>query len=273
MKKFIRILTLTLSIILITSVMGCSNMGDSKKFKVGMECGYAPFNWTQSDNSNGAVAIEGGGFAGGYDVEVAKKIAAKLGKELVIVKTEWDGLEPALKSGVIDAIIAGMSPTADRKTRIEFSDNYYKSDLVVVVKKDGKFANAKTLKDFTDAKITAQLNTFHYTVIGQLTGAKKETAMPDFPTMITALSSGAIDGYISERPGAISAMASNANLAFISFAEGSGFVASEEDVAVAIGLKKGSTLKTAINEVLAGMSTADRQKLMDDAVKNQPVSN
>jgi ABC-type amino acid transport substrate-binding protein len=248
-------------------------MTESKKFKVGMECGYAPFNWTQSDNSNGAVAIEGGGFAGGYDVEVAKKIAAKLGKELVIVKTEWDGLEPALQSGVIDAIIAGMSPTADRKTRIEFSDNYYKSDLVVVVKKDGKFANAKTLKDFTDAKITAQLNTFHYTVIEQLTGAKKETAMPDFPTMITALSSGAIDGYISERPGAVSAMASNSNLAFISFAEGSGFVASEEDVAVAIGLKKGSDKKTAINEVLAEMSTADRQTLMDNAVKNQPVSN
>lgn len=272
MKKFARILAFTMIVLIAVSLVGCSEKDSSnKQLRVGMECAYAPFNWTQSDDSKGAVPIKGGGFAGGYDVEIAKIIAKELGMELVIVKTEWDGLEPALQAGTIDAIIAGMSPTADRKTRIDFSDNYYTSDLVVVVQKDGPYASAKTLQDFKDAKITAQLNTFHYTVIDQLAGVKKQTPLSDFPTMITALSSGVIDGYISERPGAVSAMASNPELTFISFPEGQGFQASEEDVAIAVGLKKGSELKDKINAALAKIPIEERTKLMDEAVKNQPV--
>ena len=185
MKKIVKLLAFTMIVIMAVTVLGCSSgkPEEAKKpqLRVGMECAYAPFNWTQSDNSKGAVPISGGGFAGGYDVEIAKKIAEGLGRELVIVKTEWDGLEPALQAGTIDAIIAGMSPTADRKTRIDFTDNYYTSDLVVVVRKDGAFASAKTLKDFKGAKITAQLNTFHYTVIDQLEGVNKQTALSDFP--------------------------------------------------------------------------------------------
>ena len=51
---------------------------------VGMEAGYPPFNWTQNDDSNGAVKIQGTDqYAGGYDVEIAKRVAEKLGKELV----------------------------------------------------------------------------------------------------------------------------------------------------------------------------------------------
>lgn len=272
MKKLTKTIALLLMVSILFSLAACGGKDDRKnQLRVGMECAYAPFNWTQSDGSNGAVAIEGGGFAGGYDVEIAKKIAEGLGKELIIVKTEWDGLEPAVGTGTIDAIIAGMSPTADRKTRIDFTDNYYTSDLVVVVSKDGPYANAKTLSDFAGAKITAQLNTFHYTVIDQLTGVNKQTAMPDFPTMITALATGAIDGYISERPGAISAMTSNAKLTFVSFDAGEGFEASEEDVAVAVGLKKGSELRDSINGILAGISAQERQTIMDNAVKNQPL--
>lgn len=275
MKRLVRMLALTIIVILAVSAIGCSSNKQAdtpkKQLRVGMECAYAPFNWTQSNDLNGAVPISGGGFAGGYDVEIAKRIAEGLGMELVIVKTEWDGLEPALQSGTIDAIIAGMSPTADRKTRIDFTDNYYTSDLVVVVRKDSPYAAAKTLKDFKDAKITAQLNTFHYTVIDQLEGVKKQTALSDFPTMITSLSSGVIDGYISERPGAISAMASNPELTFVSFPEGQGFQASEEDVSIAIGLKKGSELREPMNEILAKITTEERIELMDNAVKTQPV--
>ena len=250
---------------------GASSAAETKQLRVGMECAYAPFNWTQSDDSNGAVPIEGGGYAGGYDVEIAKMIAEGLGRELVIVKTEWDGLEPALQSGIIDVIIAGMSPTAERKTRIDFTDNYYTSDLVIVVKKDGPYINATKLADFSGATITAQLNTFHYTVIDQIPGVKKDTALADFPTMITALASGMIDGYISERPGAVSAMAANPALAYVSFPEGEGFEASEEDVAIAVGVKKGSDLIDPINKTLAGISTEKRNAIMNNAVATQPV--
>ena len=249
---------------------GCSKKEEGT-FRVGMEAGYAPFNWTQTDDSNGGGKIdESSEFAGGYDVEIAKKIATGLGRELVIVKTEWDGLVPALTSGKIDAIIAGMSPTEDRKESIDFSDNYYKSDLVMVVKKGSVYENAKSIQDFAGAKITAQLNTFHYTVIDQINGVKKETAMDNFPAMRVALESGIIDGYVSERPEGVSASAANENFVMVSFEEG--FVTSDDDTAIAVGLKKGNDLTPRINKVLSIISEEERTEIMDKAILNQPAA-
>lgn len=248
-----------------------SSSADADTFKVGLEAGYAPFNWTQNDDSNGAVKIEGTGeYAGGYDVEIAKKIADGLGKKLVIVKTEWDGLVPSLTSGKIDAIVAGMSPTAERKKTIDFSDNYYSSQLVMVVKKGSKFEGATSIQDFKGAKITAQLNTFHYSVIDQINGVSKQTAMDNFPAMRVALESGIIDGYVSERPEGISASSANDHFVMVEFEYG--FKTSPEDTNTAVGLEKGSELTEKINEVLAGISDEDRTKLMDAAIQNQPAA-
>ncbi|MBR0575237.1 transporter substrate-binding domain-containing protein [Proteiniclasticum sp. BAD-10] len=259
-----------------TVLGGCgTKIGENSEnvFKVGMEAGYAPFNWTQSDDSNGAVLIEGTQeYAGGYDVEIAKKIAESMGKELVIVKTIWDGLQPALESGTIDAIIAGMSPTAERKESIDFSDNYYKSDLVLVVKKGGAYENAKTLADFSGAKVTAQLNTFHYGVIDQIPGVNKLTAMDDFAAMRVALQSGVIDAYVSERPEAISASAANDNFTFAELTDG--FETSDDDTAIAVGIKKGNKdLLEAVNKALSGITEEERQNIMNQAIKNQPAAN
>ena len=239
-------------------------------FRVGMECDYPPFNWTQVEADENSVPIDGGfGYAGGYDVEIAKMIAKALDKELVICKIEWNGLIPALNAGQIDAVIAGMSPTEERKVTVDFTDAYYNSDLVVVVRKDSEFADAKTLADFAGAKITGQQSTFHYTVIDQLEGVNKLPEMETFPAMITALNAGSIDGYISERPGAVSAMSAYDNLTFVT----PGFVASEEDTSVAVAVKMGQPeLIEQINAALAEISADDRNALMDAAVLNQPVS-
>jgi putative lysine transport system substrate-binding protein len=243
------------------------------QFRVGMECDYPPFNWTQVDENENTVPIDGGmGYAGGYDVEIAKRVAEGLGKELVIVKVEWDGLIQKLNAGQIDAVIAGMSPTAERKITVDFTDAYYNSDLVVVVRKDSDYANAASLEDLSGAKITGQLNTFHYTVIDQIPGVQKMPAMDTFPTMTVALTSGAIDGYISERPGAVSACASNDAFTFVVFEDG-GFQASEEDTSIAVAIKQGSDdLVAQINDVLAGIDADTRNAIMDAAVLNQPVT-
>lgn len=275
MKKKISLL-IAMSMTAIILLTGCGadskkSAADANTFKVGLEAGYAPFNWTQMDNSNGGVKIQGAAeYAGGYDVEIAKKIAEGLGKELVIVKTEWDGLVPALTSGKIDAIVAGMSPTAKRKETIDFTDNYYKSDLVMVVKKGSKYENATSIKDFSGAKITAQLNTFHYSVIDQIQGVSKGTAMDNFPAMRVALESGMIDGYVSERPEGVSASAANANFKMVEFKDG--FTTSDDDTAIAVGVAKGSELTAKINEVLKGISEEERAKIMDTAIKNQPAA-
>lgn len=274
-KKLSLLIAMSLSAIMLLTACAPNNTkkaaANGETFKVGLECGYAPFNWTQMDNSKGAVKIDGSAeFAGGYDIEIAKKIADGLGKQLVIVKLEWDGLVPALTSGKIDAIIAGMSPTAKRKETIDFSNNYYKSDLVMVVKKGGKYEGSSSIQDFKGAKVTAQLNTFHYSVIDQIKGVSKQTAMDNFPAMRVALESGMIDAYVSERPEGVSAETANKKFKMVELK--SGFTTSEEDTAIAVGVAKGSVLTSKINEILKNIPEGDQKKIMDTAIKNQPAA-
>lgn len=241
------------------------------QFRIGMEAGYAPFNWTQQGEANGAVKIaDNAEYAGGYDVQMAKKIAEGLGKELVIVKLEWDGLVPALQSNKIDAIIAGMSPTEERKQTIDFTENYYTSDFVMVIKKGSKYEKATSIQDFSGAKITSQLNTSNYTVIDQIKDVKKQTAMDNFPAMRVALEAGKIDGYVAERPEGISAEAANDKFTYVKFEKG--FDTDISNTSIAVGLRKGDADLEKINEILKGISEDERQKIMEEAIHQQPAA-
>ena len=131
-----RIISALFALMLVISCMPVHAEGTNGTLKVGMECGYAAFNWTQAEPNEYTVAIQGGGgYADGYDVQIARIIADALNMELVIVKTEWDGLAMAVQSGAIDAIIAGMSPTAEREEQVDFTSVYYSSNLVIIYKK------------------------------------------------------------------------------------------------------------------------------------------
>ncbi|MGT2846112.1 ABC transporter substrate-binding protein/permease [Streptococcus massiliensis] len=266
MKKYI----LSLFAILLVTFGAMSAAQADDYLRIGMEAAYAPFNWTQDNDENGAVPIEGTKqYANGYDVQIAKKIAEELGKKPLVVKISWNGLIPALTSGKIDMIIAGMSPTAERKKEIAFSSSYYTSEPVMVVKKDGKFANAKTLADFDGAKVTSQQGVYLYNLISQLTGAKKETAMQDFAQMRQALESGVIDAYVSERPEALTAESANSKFKMIQFKKG--FEVGEEDASIAIGLRKNDDRISQINAAIEKISQADQVALMDKMIKEQPV--
>ena len=113
--------------------------GDGGTLKVAMECAYAPYNWTQQTDANGAVAISSEGSAGlyanGYDVQIAKYIANALGMKLEIYAEKWESLVSGVQAGTYDAIIAGMSPTSERAEQIDFTIPYYVSNLVVIYKK------------------------------------------------------------------------------------------------------------------------------------------
>ena len=237
--------------------------------RVGMECDFPPHNWTQLKESEYTIPMPDGTFADGYDVQIAKIITEKLGYELQVVKVDWDGLPPSLTSNKIDLIIAGMTDTEDRRLVLDFTDIYWSSDLVIVVMKDGPYANATKLADFSGAKITGQIDTLHYDLIDEIPGAVKQQAMDDFPTMLMSLSAGRIDAYVAETPAAISAQLSNPNVTYIQFEGDNGF---GEEMPVSIGLRHGEDdLRERINTILAGITAEQRQKLMEEAVTRQPL--
>ena len=238
-----------------------------------MECAYAPYNWTTTTQGEHTVPISNnpGAYADGYDVVIAKKIADALGVDLEIKAIEWGGLIAALEAGEIDMIIAGMSPTEERKLSIDFSDTYFDSKLVMVVRKDGAYTGATSIQDFSGAKITGQLSTFHYDVIDQINGVNKGTALEDFSALIMALEGGSIDGYVCEKPGAESAVAANANFMYIEFANGQGFTCDPAESSISIGIRKGSNLAGEINSILASIHS-QKEAIMNAAIARQPVT-
>ena len=250
--------------------------GDPTTLTVAMECAYAPYNWTQSDDSNGAVAIRGSSdYAYGYDVMMAKKIADALGQNVQIVKLDWDSLIPAVMSGDVDCVIAGQSITAERAAQVDFSDPYYYASIVTLTKKDSAYANAVSVADLAGATATSQLGTIWYdTCLPQIENANILPAQETAPAMLVALNSGACDIVVTDHPTGQAALTAYPDLVMLDFGGGDGdFQVSDEDINIGISMKKGNTaLKDAINEVLATMTTDDYNTMMDEAISVQPLS-
>lgn len=268
MNKF---LLATLASLLLLA--GCSSKVDSEnQIVVGLECDYAPFNWTQIESSDSAVAISGSiGYCDGYDITMASAIAEGLGKELIVKKIAWEGLEAALSSGEIDMIVAGMTDTAERRERVSFSDPYYASDMVLIVRNDSTFLSATSLQDFNNAKVVAQRGTFHNDLVPQIPGVIHMTPLTSFPLLANAVISGESDAMVSERPVAISIVNMNPQLAIVDFATGQGFVTDVEETTVSVAIRQvDSDLRNQINTILAGISDETRNLWMADALSRQP---
>lgn len=275
MKKLLKIFT---AFILVFSILVPVNTvkaeeEDDNTFVVGMECNYAPFNWTQVNETDTTVPLEGSGYADGYDVTIARAIAKHLGKELVIKKMSWDGLEPALQAGVIDAIIAGMTDTADRRQRVDFTQTYYESQMVLIVRKGDQLEDAKSLKEFFNKKVLGQLNTLYDTVIDQIPNVKHATALEDYPAMVMQLNNELVDAVTAELPVAAGIIATNPDLTYVEFDEGKGFDVDLTDTSVSIAVNKDNPeLKDAINEYLDTLSDEDKKEMMDEAIERIPAT-
>ncbi|MDR1782021.1 MAG: transporter substrate-binding domain-containing protein [Bacilli bacterium] len=270
MRKTSRSIILGLCLILIL-VTGCSSSKKTESaiadgtLTIGLECDYAPYNYTTTEalKTDNALPISGSaGYCDGYDIAIADRIAKALNVKVEVKKMSWDGLIPALESGQIDAIIAGMSPTAERKKSIDFTDSYFHADIVdtVVVKKDGKYANANSLDGFSGAKITAQQGTVQVKLVSQLKGVTEVANMPDYSSLIQSLKAGTIDGYIAEESVAKEHVEQNSDFKYIPL----NFTLTAEDTDVAIGISKDQTeLKDKLNEALKTISDQERQELMN----------
>lgn len=249
---------------------------DKKVLKVAMECGYAPYNWTQPDDSNGAVPISGSpDFAYGYDVMMAKLIAEKLGYELEIVKLDWDSLVPAVQSGTVDCVIAGQSITSERMEMVDFTTPYYYASIISLVKADGPYAEATDVAGLAGATATSQQNTVWYNVcLPQVPDANILPAQESAPAMLVALNSGKCDLVVTDMPTGKAALVAYPDFKLLDFAGTDGeFQVSEEEINIGISLKKGNAeLKAAIDGVLSEMTSDDFDKMMDEAISVQPLS-
>lgn len=243
---------------------------DGDVLRVGMECNYAPFNWTTTTENEFTQPITGVDYADGYDVVMATKLADAIGKKVQIVKLDWDNLILSLQNDQIDAIIAGMTDTPEREKEVNFTSPYYESEEVMIVKKDGKYASAASIQDFSGATVQGQMNTIYDEVIDQIDGVTHQPAAETFPAAIQALQAGAVDGVVSELPVADGVVAANSDLSIVRFDEGKGF---EADTTVSIAVRKDDTeLQDALEKALGDISTDERNELMEAAVERQPAS-
>ena len=254
-----------------------ASSSSSNTLKVAMECGYAPYNWTQTTDANGAVKINGSTeYAYGYDVMMAKLIAEKLGKDLEIVKLDWDSLVPAVQSGTVDCVIAGQSITSDRLQMVDFTTPYYYASIVCLVNEGSKYENAQGISDLKGAVCTSQQNTVWYDVcLPQIEDANILPAQESAPAMLVALSAGRVDLICTDMPTAQAALVAYPSFRLLDFTESNdNFVVSQEEINIGISVSKNNPeLTAAINEVLATLTVDDYNKMMDEAISVQPLSN
>lgn len=268
-KKMSKVLSMFV-ISLIFLLSGCSE-NDPNVLVVGLECNYAPFNWTTAVDSEQSIKIsQVSAYCDGYDVIMASYIAEELGMDLIVRKIEWDGLIPALLSSEIDVIIAGMSPTPERSKTVSFTDEYFRSEQVLVVNTDSIYANAESLNDFSGANVIAQMSTLQDGLIDQISDVNHQTPLGDYPSLVASLTSGVSDALVAELPVAKSIVASNAGLTIINLGE-FGFRVDESDVSVSVAVRQERTdLLDSINQVLEGITEEVRNQWMTEALIRQP---
>ncbi len=276
-EKEMRKLVFGLAVMLL--MVGCSSpsketneLGDKKEvLTVGMECNYAPFNWSQVNQSETAQKISAVDYCDGYDVEIALRIAKELDMELEVKAISWEGLIVALNNGEIDAIIAGMTQTPERAEAVNFTTPYYESQMVMIVRNsDEELVQATSIQDFSGYKVLGQANTLYDEIINQIEGVTHVVPLPTYPRMILSLRQGEVDGITSELPVAQGVVAANPDLTIVTFEEGQGF---EADTTVSIAVAKSNEeLLNKIQEALETISPEERVALMKSATERQPAT-
>ncbi len=281
---------MTMALMLATAVT-LTSCGNEKKaasskpvLKVGMECAYAPFNWTQDskttpDGTEAVPIFKEKYYAYGYDVAVAKMLADKLGMDLEVHKSEWSSIGISMDVGDYDCIIAGMGKTAERELAYSFTTPYYYRDNCIVVKADGPYADVKGLSDMagTGVRLTTQLGTGWIPLLDQIEGAVKSGNFETTSECFMAVSNDVADVAIVDLPTAQSALMTNKGLKIIQLDKADAFVGDGPMVNVCIATRKTDTaLRDKLQKAMDELGWNDKAKmdaLMEKAISQQPAAN
>lgn len=154
---------------------------------VGTSADYPPYEFHKE--------IDGEDTIVGFDIALAEKIAEDLDVELEIVDMSFDGLLPALLSGKIDFIAAGMNPTEERKKAVSFTSIYYDTTQTMLVLKE-KQDELMTIDDFSGLKVGVQKATLQETIFDEHFTSSEKIGLSKIPSLVMSLQSGKIDGII-----------------------------------------------------------------------------
>jgi polar amino acid transport system substrate-binding protein len=160
------------------------------KLRVGMEPGYMPFELT---NKKGEII--------GFDVDMAKRMAAAMKVELELVSTAWDGIIPALLTDKFDIIMSGMTVTQERNLRVNFADPYILVGQTVLIKQE-MADTIKSYKDLNNAKYTvaSKLGTTGEQAVKRMIPDAKYISYETEQEGVMELVNGKIDAFIYDLP-------------------------------------------------------------------------
>lgn len=236
-RTLLAVLTVTLFVSMLAacseeSVDSLSRVKDAGEVSFAMSGGYPPFNFYNDSNE-----------LTGFDVDVAKEVAKRLGVGFKSVTTEWSGIIEGLRSGAYDGILGSMAVTEKRLEVVNFSTPYYYSGAQVVVKKGAPFAAPDQLKGKTIGVVTGTT----FASDAEKLGAGEVKLYKDDTHTLTELDNGVVDGVITDRVVGVNAMNSGKfDIALL------GMPLRGEDIAVAF--RKGDdTLVAEVNKILAAM--------------------
>ncbi len=247
-------------------------LGDGKTLRIGMEAAYAPYNWQEEKASDTTIPIENvsGAYADGYDVQIAKKIAEGLGMEPVAVKMEFGALVDSLNNGTIDIICAGMSVTPERSQSADFTDSYIDDEVVMVVKQDSKYADATKLSDFDGATVLGQKDTFYDDLIDEIPNVNHLTPVATVPLVVDGIENGTCDAITFSSMSLPNLLQNYPDLKKVELADGDGFSdpSNPDNAAIAKGQ---DDILAKLNEIIGGISEADRLSIWQDCMDRQPA--
>ena len=249
-----------------------ATLGDGVTLRVGMEAAYAPYNWQVSEESDTTIPIENveGAYADGYDVQIAKRIAEELGMEPVAVKMEFGALVDSLSNGTIDIICAGMSVTPERAESADFTDSYIDDEVIIVVKKDGPYAGATKLSDFSGASVLGQKDTFYDDLIEEIPDVNHLTPVATVPLVVDAIENGTCDAITFSSMSLPNLLENYPDLMKVELEDGEGFSdpSNPDNAAIAKGQDE---MLDRLNEIIAGISEEERLEMWQDCMDRQPA--
>ena len=207
--------------------------GNKKTLVVGTSADYAPFEYVDTAKSDEII---------GFDIELIKIAAEKLGYEVKVKNMDFNSLIPALQAKQFDVVISGMTPTEDRKKVVDFSTPYYETEQYLLFKKSKGFKELSELKGGTVGAQTSSIQLDLAEELGKEHGFKAESRNL-IPELVQEIINGRFDAAVIENIVSENYLAKNKDLAAFP-------IEVEDPDYKAIVFQKGSSLVAEFDKVI-----------------------